>query len=359
VDATGAHLQIDGLTVIYDDDTTAVDGIVLNIQPGEFVSLLGPSGSGKTSVLMAVAGFVTPRAGKISVDGQDLIERPPNERNLGMVFQDYALFPHMTVAQNVGFPLKMRNWRQGDIDSAVDQALSMVRLQGYGNRKPTQLSGGEQQRVALARATIFNPPVLLMDEPLGALDKQLRDQLQGELKQIQRRTGITTLYVTHDQAEAMTLSDRIAVMRDGRIDQTGTPQELYEHPVNRFVAEFVGESNILSGHVQFMDGESVLETPAGWRIPIWSDTDLASGEGVEAMIRPERILVEDQTADVLTGGEIIDSVYGGDVIRMTVRVSSGDQVIVKRPNQGHVSNGLVGKQIVLGWSRQDLTVLSG
>ncbi len=357
--SSGARLQIEGLTIIYDGEIAAVGGINLDVEPGEFVTLLGPSGSGKTSVLMAIAGFVEVTAGRILVDNDDLLVREPNQRNLGLVFQDYALFPHMSVAQNIGFPLKMRQWRSADIDAAVDEALRMVRLTGYGHRRPTQLSGGEQQRVALARATVFNPPVLLMDEPLGALDKQLRVQLQDELKAIQRRTGITTLYVTHDQSEAMTLSDRIALMRDGQIEQLGTPRELYEQPVNRFVAEFIGESNVFSGKISLTGNGRVLETESGWRLPVVDDHQYSGDERVQAMIRPERIVFEDPSADVVMRAEVIEQSYAGEMISVRVKLPEGDQLLVKRQNRGDISGCQQGQYVTVGWSYQDMTVLRG
>lgn len=353
----GAHLQIRGLSVVYDGEIAAVDGIHLDVEPGEFVTLLGPSGSGKTSILMAIAGFIPPAGGQVLVDSANLLERPPNERNLGLVVQSYALFPHMTVAQNIAFPLKMRKQAQPDIDTAVEQALKMVRLDGYQNRKPGQLSGGEQQRVALARATVFDPPLLLMDEPLGALDRQLRDQLQRELKSIQQRTGITTLYVTHDQDEAMTISDRIAIMRDGRIEQIDTPAELYERPRNTFVAGFLGESNVLRGVVHRSGTGVEMETEAGWRFPLADPGDLANDQAVHVQIRPERIVLDDSSADVKCPAEIIDWAFGGEMIRLTIRVPGGDELLVKRQNLASATCFQSGQQVTIGWSLHDMTVL--
>ena len=350
-------MQIQSLSVVYDENITAVDGLDLDIPPGEFVTLLGPSGSGKTSILMALAGFVRPSSGHVFVDSRDLLALPPNERNLGLVVQSYALFPHMTVEQNIAFPLRMRNWKQTDIDQAVRQAVRMVQLGGYEKRKPGQLSGGEQQRVALARATIFDPPVMLMDEPLGALDRQLRDQLQSELKAIQQRTGITTLYVTHDQDEAMALSDRIAIMRDGSIEQIASPQELYERPRNTFVAGFLGESNVLQGTIHLTGNRVELETDAGWRLPLADASGAGDRHRVHAQIRPERILVEEDPMDVHTTAEVIDKSFAGEMIRLTVRVPSGEQLAIKRQNSGRTSDFQPGRQVTIGWALQDMTVL--
>src|SRR5688572_12513830 len=230
-------------------EVLAVDRLSLRMGSGECVTLLGPSGSGKTTTLMMIAGFVRPTTGEIYLGGQAITRRPPFKRNVGMVFQNYALFPHMTVFENVAFPLRMRRLRRGEIEAKVGQALDLVRLTGYEARYPRQLSGGQQQRVALARALVFNPPVLLMDEPLGALDKKLRQQMQLEIKHLHEQLGITVIYVTHDQEEALVMSDEIVVMRNGRIEQIGTPRGVYDDPRNNFVADFIGEANVLDGTI--------------------------------------------------------------------------------------------------------------
>ena len=228
---------------------TAVDSVSLDISRGEFITLLGPSGSGKTTTLMMVAGFEVPTAGEIYIAGEPMAYKPPYKRDIGMVFQNYALFPHMKVHDNIAFPLNNRKVPKPKTDQKVNAALDLVKLAGFGSRNPKQLSGRQQQRVALARALVFDPSVLLMDEPLGALDKKLREHMQLEIKRIQETLGITVIYVTHDQSEALTMSDRIVVMNEGRIEQVGTPSELYEGPANRFVADFIGESNFLEGEV--------------------------------------------------------------------------------------------------------------
>ena len=244
----GAPITLENLSKYY-GTVGANRDVNLDISPGEFLTLLGPSGSGKTTALMMIAGFVIPTSGDIRVNGQSIVQVPVHKRNIGMVFQNYALFPHLNVARNVSFPLEMRNTPKAEIEKRVDAALDLVRLGGFRDRRPKQLSGGQQQRVALARALIFEPTVLLLDEPLGALDAKLREEMKIEIKQLHQKIGATILFVTHDQEEALTLSDRIAVFNDGEIVQLGTPDQLYHQPANRFVADFIGETNLLSGKV--------------------------------------------------------------------------------------------------------------
>ncbi len=242
-------LTLRNLTKIY-GDLHAVDDVSLDVAPGEFVTLLGPSGSGKTTTLRIIGGFIKPEAGTVSLDGRDLTKVPPYKRDIGMVFQNYALFPHMTASENVGFPLQMRRVPKAEVKEKVREALRLVRLEELGDRYPKQLSGGQQQRVALARSFSFDPQLLLMDEPLGALDKKLREALQLEVLRISRQLGVTVVYVTHDQEESLVMSDRIAIYNEGRIEQIGTGEDLYERPVSLFVADFVGESNIYRGTLQ-------------------------------------------------------------------------------------------------------------
>ena len=267
----------------------AVDDVSLDINAGEFVSLLGPSGSGKTTLLMMLAGFEQPQSGSITIGGRDVTRVPPNKRDIAMVFQKYALFPHMTVAENIAFPLSMRNVDRSERARKVDAALEMVKLQGYGTRKPSELSGGQQQRVALARAIVFEPPVILMDEPLGALDKKLRQHMQIELKQLQRRLGATVIYVTHDQEEALTMSDRVAVLNHGRLMQYGPPRELYDHPADAFVADFLGEMNFIEGVVTEVGVGSCNVASAGSAVSAPSIAGLGKGSAVRLAIRPEFI----------------------------------------------------------------------
>lgn len=274
-------VALDGVTKVFPGGIRAVDNVSVVIAEGEFFSLLGPSGCGKTTTLRMIAGFESPDAGCICVRGADITALPPEKRNMGMVFQNYALFPHRTVAENVAFGLRMRNLPKPDITARVRQALSMVRLDGLEDRRPAQLSGGQQQRVALARAIVINPTVLLCDEPLGALDKKLRQAMQFELKELHRRLGLTLVYVTHDQEEALTMSDRIAVMKGGRIAQLGAPREIYDRPTSRFVADFIGDTNILEGEPR----DGALALPGGWVSPVAS-----LPVGVRAIaLRPEQV----------------------------------------------------------------------
>lgn len=274
---------------------TAVGGVSLTVGAGEFVSLLGPSGSGKTTLLMMLAGFEEPDQGRLVVGDRDITRLAPNKRDIAMVFQRYALFPHMTVAENIAFPLRMRRMGRAERDGKVRQALAMVKLDAYAERKPAELSGGQQQRVALARAIVFEPPVILMDEPLGALDKKLRQHMQTELRQLQQRLGATVIYVTHDQEEALTMSDRVAVMNGGRLVQLGPPRDLYDRPADAFVADFIGEMNLLPGTVEAVrDGVCTVRTAAGTvqatlagAAPVGSAP--ASNAPVRVAIRPEHV----------------------------------------------------------------------
>ena len=285
---SGASVRLEGLTKRF-GEVVAVDSVDLEIRAGEFLTLLGPSGSGKTTSLLLVAGFQLPTSGEVWVDDQPIIYKPPHKRNLGMVFQNYALFPHMTVFDNIAFPLRMRRMSRQEIARRVAHSLEIVRLAGYEGRYPGQLSGGQQQRIALARAAVFDPQVLLMDEPLGALDKKLREELQIEIKHIQEALGVTVIYVTHDQEEALTMSDRIAVLNQGRIQQVGAPDQLYEAPENRFVADFIGESNMFRGTVMGTKDDALLvETEDGLRLLTSWLEDVRPGQQVSCVVRPER-----------------------------------------------------------------------
>lgn len=352
----GARLQLIELTKVY-GEVIAADRVTLDIAPGEFITLLGPSGSGKTTTLMMVAGFVIPTSGQILVNGEDIAFRPPHKRNIGMVFQNYALFPHMTVAENIAFPLKMRKWRRDEIERAVKEALQLVRLPGFEERYPRQLSGGQQQRVALARALVFRPPVLLMDEPLGALDKKLREEMQLEIKHIQESLNITTIYVTHDQEEALTMSDRIAVMRDGRIEQVGTPRELYERPVSEFVANFIGESNFLEGRFERRDGRGYLVTDDGWRIAVQSGDDVSAGERVTIALRPERIVLGEERGDNRVEATIEEIIYVGEATKFRVRVHGERILSVKQPSRLETMRWQRGDRVLLSWRAEDAVLL--
>ncbi|MDO8474826.1 MAG: ABC transporter ATP-binding protein [Candidatus Rokubacteria bacterium] len=337
--------------------------VTLTIDAGEFLTLLGPSGSGKTTTLMMVAGFVPPTSGEIYIDGQPVTKIPPQRRNLSMVFQSYALFPHMTVERNIAFPLEVRRTTRTVIRERVREALEMVQLAGYEQRRPHELSGGQQQRVALARALAFEPRALLMDEPLGALDKKLRQHMQLEIKRIQRSLGLAVIYVTHDQEEALTMSDRIAIMNEGRIEQVGPPEELYDRPINRFVADFVGESNFLEGTVRGVgeDGLVTLEHPSGQIVQAFRDGPVQRGTKVIAAIRPERISLTD--APGLDGpdgwrGQISDIIYGGDFTKYKVDVG-GQYLIVKVQNHDDGHARAVGDIACISWAPLHLKILDG
>ena len=281
-----AYLRLREVVKSYDGKVAAVDHISIDVERGEFVTFLGPSGSGKTTTLLMIAGFEHPTGGAIELDGHDLVARRPYQRNIGMVFQSYALFPHMTAARNVAFPLRMRRFPRREIRPRAEKMLALVGLGGLAERYPRELSGGQQQRVALARGLVFDPDLLLLDEPLGALDKNLREQMQVEIKRIHREIGTTTIYVTHDQTEAMTMSDRVAVFRNGRIEQVGSPLEVYNRPVNRFVGEFIGDSNFFAAHVDpARPGWIELDRIGPVRI---AAANLPAG-AVDLMIRPERL----------------------------------------------------------------------
>src|SRR5512140_934092 len=307
-------VSFNGVNKTYDGTSLVVRDLNLEIRRGEFLTLLGPSGSGKTTTLMMLAGFATPTTGEISLAGVPITRTPPHKRNFGMVFQNYALFPHMTVAENVAYPLSVRGVNRNDRKPKVDSALDMVRLGTLGSRYPGQLSGGQQQRVALARALVFEPQLVLMDEPLGALDKQLREHMQLELKELHRRLGVTFVYVTHDQSEALAMSDRVAVFNDGMIQQVDKVDRLYEAPANRFVAGFVGDSTTLEGVVVGSSGTGcIVGLPNGVRMTGVNVNDAKVGDNVQCCIRPERL----ELAGVLNQANtfeatVADVIYFGD-----------------------------------------------
>ncbi len=315
----------------------AVDNVTLQIRDGEFYSLLGPSGCGKTTTLRMIAGFEYPTKGEISIHGTPMGLTPPYQRNTNMVFQNYALFPHMTIGRNVAFGLEMKKVSKAEVRRRVDEALEMVRLPGYGLRKPNQLSGGQQQRVALARALVNRPEVLLLDEPLGALDLKLRKEMQIELKTLQREVGITFVYVTHDQEEALTMSDRIAVMYRGQVLQEGSPTEIYERPNCRFVADFIGETNFLAGVVHEQEGERVTVLVDGWLpVMVESEQALEPGREVTVAIRPEKVWLLPQEATAADHNslpcQVEQVVYVGNDTRFHVRVSDEVSMVVRQQN---------------------------
>ena len=327
--------------------------VSLDVGAGEFLTLLGPSGSGKTTTLLMIAGFLVPTRGEIFIGGLPVTRKPPHERDIGIVFQSYALFPHLTVFDNVAFSLKMRKLSPARIAERVEWALDLIRLEGLGRRYPHQLSGGQQQRVALARALVFEPSLLLMDEPLGALDRKLREAMQLELKRLQRTLALTVIYVTHDQEEALTMSDRIAVMNRGRIEQVARPQELYERPRTPFVADFLGESNSLSGSVVRANGSRlVVRTSRGLEVVASEDPERPAAREVRLAIRPEEIvfLEPDDPADNVVEGVVEEAVYLGEAVRYLVRSTHGELLIVKKQKQRGEENPRTGQPVRLGWS---------
>lgn len=348
----GAPVRLEGLSKAF-ADAVAVEDLSLEVGAGEFLTLLGPSGSGKSTTLLMIAGFLVPTRGEIYIGGEPVSRKPPHERDIGVVFQSYALFPHLTVFDNVAFPLKMRRLPAARIAERVEYALDQIRLEGLGQRYPHQLSGGQQQRVALARAMVFEPPLLLMDEPLGALDRKLRGMMQLELKRLQRTLSLTVIYVTHDQEEALTMSDRIAVMNRGRIEQVASAEELYERPRTAFVADFLGESNSLSGTVLRADAARfVVRTTAGLELTASDGVGLTPGHAVSVAIRPEQIvfLGSDGGADNAAEGVVEDVVYLGEAVRYFVRLATGELLCVKRQNQRGTASQQAGQRVRLGWS---------
>jgi spermidine/putrescine ABC transporter ATP-binding subunit len=345
-----AAIRLDGVSKSYDGKINAVDEVTLDIAPGEFFALLGPSGCGKTTSLRMIAGFEQPDRGRVLVGASDVTEIPPHQRDMGMIFQSYALFPHRTVAENVAFGLRMRGVARAEIDARVAEALRLVQLDGMAERRPGQLSGGQQQRVALARAIVIRAPVLLCDEPLGALDRKLRQQMQFELKQIQKTLGVTLVFVTHDQEEALAMSDRIAVMNLGRVEQVGTPSEIYDRPVSRFVADFIGEINVFDGRV---DGGRFVGAD-GRALPA---PEAAPGAAVALAVRPEKLRA------VATGTGLVDGTIesanflGGQAL---YRVATGDarRILLKETlSTGHGVRA-VGERLGLTWSAEDAVPLA-
>jgi putative spermidine/putrescine transport system ATP-binding protein len=353
--SVGAEVRLHQLTKTF-GPVVAVQDVSATIDRGSFFTLLGPSGSGKTTTLMMVAGFAYPTRGEIFVDGAPVAGLPPQKRDLGMVFQSYAVFPHLTVFDNVAFPLQIRRAKRAEIQQRVGEALELVRLSGYEKRLPRQLSGGEQQRVALARALVFRPRVLLMDEPLGALDKKLRAHMQLELKHIQRHLHVTVIYVTHDQEEALTMSDRVAVMQRGRIEQIGSPAELYEQPASRFVADFLGESNFVDGVVAgpAVDGRWPVRAAGGLEFRGIGAAPLKPGQAVTAAIRPEKLVPVDDAASAPAGnackGTVEEAIYVGDATRYRVSLGADGALTVKVPNRLGLRQHPEGVAVGLAWS---------
>jgi spermidine/putrescine ABC transporter ATP-binding subunit len=358
---TASGIRIEGLVKRY-GSVTAVDHISLEIDQGEFVTLLGPSGSGKTTTLMMIAGFAVPTSGNILIGNRSIVAQAVHRRNIGIVFQHYSLFPHMTVSENVAFPLKMRKLNSRETRRKVDGILDLVELTEMGHRYPRQLSGGQQQRVALARALVFNPPILLMDEPLGALDKKLRESMQLEIMRIQKKLGITTVYVTHDQSEALTMSDRIAVMDHGRILQLGSPEQLYEHPANRFVADFIGKSNFLTGEVteKRNDGYKV-RCKGGVEFVVSTSRELSAGAEATIGVRPEKLVFFEDYFESgkqppgwnIVAGVVESFIYLGDLRHYEVRLPTGDVFLVQISSRPGVEGWKPGRKVEICWKQED------
>ncbi len=356
---SGAEVRLLGLARYY-GEVAAVRDVNLTVAAGEFLTLLGPSGSGKTTTLSMIAGFTQPSAGDVLIGDRSVVDLPPHRRNIGVVFQSYALFPHMSVSENVAFPLRMRKVDPAATRQRVQAALDMVQLGMMGERRIHQLSGGEQQRVALARALVFRPPLLLMDEPLGALDRKLREQMQLEIKRIQRALGLTVIYVTHDQEEALILSDRITILKEGVIHQVGSPAEVYERPATPFVADFVGESNFLDGIVEAATPEAttVLLRDAGLRIQAPAIPP-GAGPRVRVMIRPEALCLREGTAldaENALPGLVEEVVYLGQAIRYLVRAGNV-RLTVKEPHLPADSTFPCGARVTVTWPRKGTLLL--
>jgi putative spermidine/putrescine transport system ATP-binding protein len=345
----------------YDGETLVVKNLNLDIAKGEFLTMLGPSGSGKTTTLMMLAGFETATHGEIMLEGRPINQVAPHNRGIGMVFQNYALFPHMTVGENLAFPLEVRGMGKDERETKIKRALDMVQMKGYENRRPAQLSGGQQQRIALARALVFDPKLVLMDEPLGALDKQLREHMQFEIKHLHHRLGVTVIYVTHDQGEALTMSDRIAVFNDGIVQQLATPSDLYERPENSFVAGFIGENNKLMGTVESIGkGTCTIKLATGEVIDATPVNVTAKGQKTLVSIRPER--VEFKPKDFPKGAhtisaEVLEFIYMGDLYRTRLKVAGSDNFVIKSKNAQGQQQLKPGEKIKVGWHPQDARAL--
>jgi len=359
-ETTDPFVRFQGVQKSYDGDTLVVKDLWLEITKGEFLTMLGPSGSGKTTCLMMLAGFESPTHGEIILDQTPINTMPPHKRGIGMVFQNYALFPHMSVAENIGYPLKVRGIGRAEMEARVKRALDMVELGALGARRPAQLSGGQQQRVALARALVFEPALVLLDEPLGALDKNLREQMQYELKHIHASLGVTMVYVTHDQTEALTMSDRIAVFDDGIIQQLDAPSTLYEQPGNAFVAQFIGENNKLMGRVEDVAGDRCrVRTDGGDLVEAMSIRVEGPGSRTLMSLRPERVSINPDPGRMpnIFEAEVMELIYLGDHIRSRMTVCGHDDFIVKVPNwAGHV-HLRPGERLTVGWLAEDCRAL--
>ncbi|AQZ52250.1 Spermidine/putrescine import ATP-binding protein PotA [Martelella mediterranea DSM 17316] len=355
----GASVKYENVQKSYDGESLVVKKLNLDIPPGEFLTMLGPSGSGKTTCLMMLAGFEPATGGEIYLNERPINNVPPHKRGIGMVFQNYALFPHMTVAENLAFPLQLRKMSKSEQEEKVKRALDMVQLGKFGNRRPGQLSGGQQQRVAVARALVFDPELVLMDEPLGALDKQLREQMQYEIKHIHDNLGVTFVYVTHDQTEALTMSDRVAVFNDGIVQQLSAPDVLYESPGNSFVAQFIGENNTLNGIVTSIEGnECRVRVEDGTTLFAEKVNVVSEGDRTTLSLRPERVeLIAADTVENKVTGRVEELIYLGDHIRVRMNVCGNDEFIVKVRNRGERWDLEVGQTRTVGFAARDCKAL--
>ncbi|PID60355.1 MAG: spermidine/putrescine ABC transporter ATP-binding protein [Gammaproteobacteria bacterium] len=355
----GAAVRFEHVQKSYDGITLVVKDLNLDIAPGEFLTMLGPSGSGKTTCLMMLAGFEPATHGEIFLNDKPINKVPPHQRGIGMVFQNYALFPHMSVAENLAFPLQIRKLDKATQQQKVKQALDMVELGSFGNRRPAQLSGGQQQRVAVARALVFDPALVLMDEPLGALDKQLREQMQYEIKHIHENLGVSVVYVTHDQSEALTMSDRVAVFEAGVIQQLSPPDDLYENPQNSFVAQFIGENNTLHGTVESIDGEyCTVRLDNGNAVGAAAVNIGGVGSRTTLSLRPERLEFDPpESLDNRLEGEIREIIYHGDHLRVVMSLAGNDEFVVKLRNRADRRPLAEGQRHLVGWLSGDCRAL--
>jgi len=355
------HVAFKGVQKSYDGKILVVKDLNLDIAKGEFLTMLGPSGSGKTTCLMMLAGFETATHGEIIYNGKPINKIPPHKRGIGMVFQNYALFPHMSVGANLAFPLEVRKMGKAEVEEKVKVALDMVQMGDFIDRFPGQLSGGQQQRIALARTLVFEPELVLMDEPLGALDKQLREHMQYEIKRLHDQLGITVVYVTHDQSEALTMSDRIAVFNDGIIQQLASPQDLYERPDNSFVAQFIGENNKLKGVVNSIKaGKAEIDLGNGEKVVALAVNVKDKGEKALLSIRPERVIINPKKtqSEHTISGKVLELIYLGDHIRCRMSVAGDDEFIVKVPNAAHHQQLKKGEKVKIGWASEDCRALN-
>lgn len=353
-------LQINNLRKTY-GKFTAVKDIQLDIRKGEFLTLLGESGSGKTTTLLSVAGFLQPTTGEILLTGDSILDKAPHKRNIGMVFQQYSLFPHMTIFDNVAFPLKMRKVGKAAIKERVENILNLVELDGFAKRKPSQLSGGQQQRVALARALVFEPSILLMDEPLAALDKKLRETMQMEIRELHEKLGLTIIYVTHDQEEALKMSDRIAVFNEGSIEQIGTPENLYDRPESQFVAQFLGSSNAIHGEItEAKDDYVTIKNAQDDTFQAFTDFTFQEGDSVVAMIRPEKVDISKTRKEAfnIIEAKVKEMIYLGESYRYILQTSTEEEVVVKKQIR-YVDETVfqIGDTVYVTWEEENAVAL--